>query len=390
VDRAERSLAAVTPWLRGLLLAATPLAAGCRATGVVTAPDAEVQPASSPATLEGALQAWIAQPGRVGVSAAVIRPDGSLWTGARGLARAGEPLRPDHQIAVGSITKTVTAALVLQLSEAGRLALDDTVAEWLGALEDVPPQITLRQLLNHTCGIGNYTLDPAFAPALAADPARRFTPQEVLALFLLPPRFAPGARTEYTNTSFLLLGLVAEAASGRRVADLWRERFWGPLGVDEVFLPPDEAARGSVADAWVGSSAATLRQTDPLQNVAGFSSRWAAFGRMASPRAVARWGRALFGGDVLEPSTRGQMLQFVPPEATTGVESGSGLGVRRYAYGGREQWGHSGASAEGSAILLYEPASGVTLAVAMNQSPATHASSHFALAGDLLRLAGDR
>jgi D-alanyl-D-alanine carboxypeptidase len=366
------------------------LAAGCGAEGVVTPAAGGAPPSASPSTLEGVLQEWIAQPGHVGVSAAVIRADGSVWTGASGLARAGAPLRPDHQIAVGSITKTVTAALVLQLWQEGRLGLDDKVGEWLGALDDVPPQITLRQLLNHTGGLGNYTLDPAFAPAIAADPARRFTPREVLALFLPPPRFAPGARTEYTNTSFLLLGLVAEAASRRRVAELWRERLWGPLALDEVFLPPDEAARGSVAHAWVGSSAATMRETDPLRNVAGFSSGWAAFGLVASPRAVARWGRALFAGDVLGPSAREQMLQFVPPESTTRVESGSGLGVRRYAYGGREQWGHSGASPEGSSIFLFEPASGLTVAVAMNQSPATHASSHFTLAGDLLRVATGR
>ena len=371
------------------LLAALALDAGCGASDSVTSPTAGAR-AAPPSTPAEALQAWIAEPGHVGVSAAVIQSDGSLWTGTAGLARTGEPLRPEHQIAMGSITKTLTGALVLQLSQEGRLRLDDSVGTWLGALDDVPPQISLRQLLNHTCGLGNYSLHPAFEPTLLADPARRYAPREVLALFLPPPRFAPGARTEYTNTSFLLLGLVAEAAGGRGVAAAWRERFWGPLALEEAFLPADEAARGSVANAWVGTSAATMRETEPLRNVAGFSARWAAFGLLASPRAVARWGRALFAGQVLEPATRQQMLQFVPPEGTITVESGCGLGVRRYAYGGREQWGHSGASPEGSSIFLFEPSSGITVAVAMNQSPATHASSHFALAGDLLRLAGGR
>lgn len=170
-----------------------------------------------------------------------------------GPARTGEPMRPDHQIAMGSITKTVTAALVLRLAQEGRLDLDDAVGRWLGALDNVPPQITLRQLLNHTCGLGNYSAHPAFAATVASDPSRSFDPRELLGLFLPPPAFPPGAATEYTNTAFVVLGLVAEAAGQRGVAAAWRERFWGPLGLEEVFLPlalagaTDGSSRGSPA-----------------------------------------------------------------------------------------------------------------------------------------------
>jgi D-alanyl-D-alanine carboxypeptidase len=317
------------------------------------------------------------------VSAAVILRDGSQWTGTAGLARTGEALRPDHQIAVGSITKTVTAALVLQLGEEGRLALDDRVERWVPGLAHVPAQVTLRQLLNHTSGVANYTLHPAYAPTLAAEPTRRFSPRELLALFPGPPVFAPGEQTDYTNTAFVVLGLVAEAAGAREIAAAWRKRFWDPLRLDEVFLHPDEPAGGPVANAWVGNPAAL--ETEPLRNVAACSSRWAAFGLFASPRAVARWGRALFVGSVLSAESRAEMLRFAPPMPGT-LETGSGLGVRRYAFGGREQWGHSGATEDASSLLLHEPSSGVTVAVAMNQSPGSHGSSHFPLASELLRL----
>jgi D-alanyl-D-alanine carboxypeptidase len=183
----------------------------------------------------------------------------------------------------------------------------------------------------------------------------------------------------------VLLGMVAESAGGVEVAAQWRARFWGPLGLDEVFLPPDEPPLGSVANAWVGGSAATQREVEPLANVAAFSARWAAFGLVASPRDVARWARALFAGNVLGPAARREMLTVVPA-GEAGFETGWGLGVRRYGYLGREQWGHSGAADEGSSLVLHEPSSGVTLAVAMNQSPASHGSSHFLLAGELLRI----
>lgn len=371
----------------GALAAVAGAALAC-SSGAGTSP---TPAASEPRTLAEALQqpldAWLADPGRRGVSAAVIPADGSLWTGTAGLARTGEPLRPEHQIAVGSITKTVTAALVLQLAREGRLSLDDPVGAYVTGLDNLPPEVTLRQLLNHTCGLANYTLAPDFAATLAEDPARRFAPRELLELFLGPPEFAPGTRTDYTNTAFVVLGLVAEAAGGGSIELQWRERFFAPLGLDEVFLPPYEEPHGSVANAWVGTSPTSEREVEPLANVAGFSARWAAFGLVASPRDVARWARALFAGPVLDAASRGEMLRFVPDAGAISVETGSGLGVRRYAYLGREQWGHSGATGDGSSIVVYEPASGLTVALAMNQSPATHGSSHFALAGELLRIA---
>jgi D-alanyl-D-alanine carboxypeptidase len=364
------------------------LASGCGAGTPPWDPTPAASPPRTGAALQAPLDAWLLRDaGRRGVSAAVMLADGTLWTGTAGLARTGEPLRSDHQIAVGSITKTATAALVLRLAEEGRLTLDDTIGRWRLGLAHVPPQLTLRQLLNHTCGLANYTLHPEFAATLSLEPARRFAPREVLELFLAPPVFAPGERTEYTNSAFVVLGLVAEAADGRAVAEQWRARLWGPLGLAEVFLPPDEAARGAVANAWVGGSPSTQREVDPLANVAGFSSRWAAFGLVATPREMARWARALFGGPVLSAESRREMQSVVPGSGEIPQETGSGLGVRRYGYDGREQWGHSGAAAEGSSIVLHEPASGVTLALAMNQSPASHGSSHFALAGELLRIA---
>jgi len=383
--------ATVTDRRRALALigAAGACAAFCGGRDRAAAGGTRPTPAATPDALQAQLDRWASLPDHVGVSAAVLQLDGGLWTGAAGLARVGEPLRPDHQIAVGSITKTVTAALVLQLAQEGRLGLDDPTGSWLGSVRNVPPQITLRQLLNHTCGLANYTGNPAFASTIAADPSRRFAPLELLDLFLGPPAFAPGSGTQYTNSAYIVLGLVAESAGGRPITAHWRDRFFRPLALDEMFLPPDEEARGNVAHAWVSGTAAS-DETDPLLNVAGFSSRWAAFGLMSSARNVARWGRALFAGPVLEAAARQQLLQFVPAAGNAPVETGSGLGVRRYAYAGREQWGHSGAAPEGSSIFVFEPSSGLTVAVAMNQSPATHASSHFELLGELLGAARPR
>jgi D-alanyl-D-alanine carboxypeptidase len=317
------------------------------------------------------------------VSAAVILADGSTWEGTAGPARTGEALQPHHQLVIASITKTVTSALVLQLAEEGRLGLDDSVGRWLGELRNVAPQITLRQLLNHTSGVANYTTHPAFAAALAADRSHVFTPRELLDRFVGTPDFAPGQGTLYSNTGFLLLGLVAEAASGQPIANEFRLRFWNPLGLEEVFLPIAEPARGIVANAWMSASGG-LREVDPLANPAALSARGVAWGLIASAGNVARWGRALFAGDVLGAEMRLEMLQFVPAAGNIAPETGSGLGVRRYLYDGREIWGHSGGAPDGASLLAHDPLSGITIAVIANQDQGTLGLAHFLLAGRLL------
>jgi CubicO group peptidase (beta-lactamase class C family) len=126
---------------------------------------------------------------------------------------------------------------------------------------------------------------------------------------------------------------------------------------------------------------------NPLDNVSGFTTSWSAFGLVATPLDVARWGRALFTGDILNEDMTGEMLQFAPAAGNIPIESGVGLGIRRYLYNDGVQWGHSGAFREGSSIFVFDPESGVTVSLAMNQSSNLHHASHFYLIEDLLAIA---
>jgi D-alanyl-D-alanine carboxypeptidase len=330
------------------------------------------------AALDGALQSWAAAPGHRGVTASVVWPDGAQWSGAAGLAAADEPIRPEHLIGIASITKTMTAAVVLQLVDEGVLRLDDPLSRWLPPIAGVEPAITLRQLLNHTNGLGNYTLSPALGAALDADPTRPFSADELLA-FIGPARFAPGERTEYTNTAFLLLGRVAEAATGRPIVELYRQRLWTPLDLHGVFMPGVEEPPGPVAVA-AGRGGVFL----PLDFPALLSIGQAAFGLFADASTVARWGRALFAGAVVSAERQAEMRALVPAAGNIPGETGAGLGIRGYHYLDRDQVGHSGGMAFGSSLLLFDPDTGVTVAVLMNQG---QNAGHFQLAPQLLALA---
>lgn len=363
-----------TPPLRHLPLVATLAVlclAGCHSAGAPTGPGADV-PVSG--TLQAIIDEWARQPGHEGVSASVVFPNGSQWTGVAG--RSGNaPLKPNDLISIGSITKTMTAAVILQLVDEGRLTLDDPLSRWLPSRPFVTPAITIRQLLNHTNGLDNYTRSAALGQAIDQNPSHVFTSDELLT-FIGPPHFAPGAGTEYTNTAFVLLGEVAEHVTGESIVSLWQTRLWDRFGVSEVFLPLVQSAPGPVALA-----ATSFGVVSPLDYPALASVGGTAFGLMATARAIATWGHALFAGAVLSGSMQQQMRAMVPAAGNIPGESGAGLGIRGYTYLGHSQIGHSGGSSFGSALLLHDPSTSVTVAVLVNQS---QGAGHFDLAPALL------
>src|SRR5262249_41957723 len=151
-----------------------------------------------------------------GCSAAVDLPGQPTWLGTSGSSYAGVPITSDLLFAIGSNTKTFTAALVLQLVDRGLLSLDAPLSSLLPQHTNVNPRITVRQLLDHTSGLFDYMNDDAaqvFA-AITADRSRIWTPEEILSTFFGPPHFAPGASWRYSNTNFLIAGMIDEAVIG--------------------------------------------------------------------------------------------------------------------------------------------------------------------------------
>jgi D-alanyl-D-alanine carboxypeptidase len=328
--------------------------------------------------LKAAIDSWAATAGHEGVSASVVFPDGSQWTGVAGNVGGSAPLLPEHLIWVASLTKTMTGAIILQLADENALDLDDPLSRWLPARPNVDPAITLRQLLNHTNGLDNYTNSEALSAAAAAAPTKVFTANELLA-FIGPPHFPPGTRTEYTNTAFVLLGQVAEAVTGRSIVDLYHRRLWDPLGLTEIFLPGYEPPAGPVAPAL--SAAGVVA---PLDHLSLLSTGNSAFGLLSNARTLARWGNQLFTGHVISDLMQQQMRTLVPAAGNIPGESGAGLGIRSYDYLGRTEIGHSGGCPYGSSLLLHDPETRVTVVVLMNQG---QGADHYTLAPRLLEIA---
>ena len=162
--------------------------------------------------------------------------DATFRFGSRVLGGDELPATSDHY-RIGSITKTMTSTVILQLVQEGELSLDDPISKYR---HDVPngDTITIAELLDMRSGLAGYTEDPVFGRAVDEDPQRIWSPDELLAMaFSAPASSSPGTTWHYSNTNYVLLGLVMEDVTGQTVPELFQERLFDPLGMDSTVMP---------------------------------------------------------------------------------------------------------------------------------------------------------
>ncbi|MDM5268132.1 serine hydrolase domain-containing protein [Bacillus wiedmannii] len=166
---------------------------------------------------------------------------GKTWSYAAGVANLSskKPMKTDFRFRIGSVTKTFTATVVLQLAEENRLNLDDSIEKWLpGVIQGNgydDKQITIRQLLNHTSGIAEYTRSKSFD---LMDTKKSYRAEELVKMGIsMPPDFAPGKSWSYSNTGYVLLGILIETVTGNSYAEEIENRIIEPLELSNTFLP---------------------------------------------------------------------------------------------------------------------------------------------------------
>ncbi len=303
-----------------------------------------------------------------GMTAEVIFPDGSRWSGATGFAALDRELAAETgtTFVTGSITKTFVTTAVMQLQEEGVLSIDDSLADWL---PDYPnaENITLRQLLSHTSGVYNYFLHPEYNLRVFNEPDHHWTPQEVLDEFVLEPKFAPGTGYHYSNTNFVLLGLVLEEATGQSLGDVFRDRLLGPVGLADTYCqcagpPPPGGARGYL-----------VRQTGPVGLDDGtdyrptLSAATVAFGAgdiVSTAADLADWVRTVYGGHLLEDESLALMTDY---QSSTYSGGTYGLGTRTRVFGNARMFGHTGSLRGYAAAMWHFPDTDLTIVVLTNR-----------------------
>ena len=310
-----------------------------------------------------------------GVEATVILPDGRTWTGVSGdaVASTHAKVTPQTPFAIASVTKTFTAALILRLAEEGRLAISDPLSRWL---PDYPnaARITLRMLLQHTSGLADFFQNPKFDALLKSSKRRVWTPGAVLP-YVAKPAFPPGMGWGYSNTNYVLLGLVAEKAGGAPWADQVRRDFLAPLGLASTYVqgagtPAVPPAHANTMFIGYGGKILPKDLSDGTVIVPFTSVTTAAFsaGSIASTSGdLARWAKALYGGDVLGPASKAAMLTF-DPDIVRYAALAYGLGVSRVKIDGRfVAYGHTGALDGTRAAIRWLPKQQLSVAVEFNR-----------------------
>lgn len=357
---------ALLPLLLAILLALLP--AGAPRAAAQPAPEAF--PPELAAALDAALEASRLAAGAPGALLYVSAPGLGAHTAASGLAdvATGAPLTPDARVRLASITKPFVATVAMQLVQEGWLLLDHSVEHWLPGLVPGGEQITVAQLLRHTSGLPDYLSDGIVARA-RREPERVWAPEELVAEGLSKPRrFAPGApgRWAYSNTNYILLGMIIERVTGNSLEFELRQRIFEPLGLRGAALAPPTADPGDLARGYVGGRDYTALN---------MSVAWAAGGMTASVSDVGAFAEALFGGRLLRPETQAAMLAFEGTGGAWGIaDLAYGLGMMRRALPAagvapeaRLALGHTGALGGYRTAMWHFPQSGVTIVVALTR-----------------------
>jgi D-alanyl-D-alanine carboxypeptidase len=271
-----------------------------------------------------------------GMTATVMTADGT-WSGAVGEADDVRDLRVDDQFAIASITKSMIAAQVMSMVEAGELGLDDPVADHLPRdLHFDTNGATIRDLLSHRSGIPD-DYDLLRGPVLG-DPLREWTPADVLNV--VPTMRDPVGAFEYAETNYLLLSQVIEHVRGRPLADVLRDGVLAIDGVERLVYQPDEEPTEPIAMPGGTSTPGLETRGGYLPSLAAVTA-FSGSGVMASDApSLARWWQALCAGEIVSQASLTEMSAFDPDLLV--FDGGYGLGLFNPAFGHAPAVGHGG------------------------------------------------
>ena len=340
-----------------------------------------------PAAVQDLVDATMKELGVPGAVVMLRTPQGEV-VASYGTTELGTDDRPDAgtHFRIASITKTMTSAVILQLVQEGKIELDDPVTKYI---PDVPggDGITIAQLLEMRSGLYSFTDDPAIAQTMDDDPTRVYTPQELLAIaYAQPPMFPPGSDYYYSNTNYVLLGLIIEQLDGRPLAASFEERLFKPLGMTNTSFPAVDSHTipapfshgylyGSASHVMLGTplyteeeaaaaKAGTLQPNDFTDINHSFS--FAAGAVISTAADLATWLNALGSGKVLKPE-----MQRIWQDSAKIVDPKNSYNW--YGYGiGQLKWGsntidlHGGETPGFNSEAAYDPDNDMTFVIWTN------------------------
>jgi D-alanyl-D-alanine carboxypeptidase len=305
-----------------------------------------------------------------GASVAILVPDVGIWKGAYGQSHTGVPINSGMAMTIGSNTKTYIATLLLKLQEMNKLNINDTIGKWIQNKPYVNGGVTIKQLLNHTSGFGDFSFNPAFIDAIRNNLTRVWDPEEAYPYFEPPYFTPPGSSYSYSDQNYVLAGMVIKAVTGKPVEKSMRELLLAPLNLPNTVYYPFETTPLTIPHSW--SADFNVSNTfEDLNAVYGYtikpfcSADNAAGGMLSTAEENARFWNRLLSGKIINQVSLSQMKQFI--ETGGGQGYGLGLVVQANAFNGRSVYYHDGYVPGSINSNAADTKSGVCISILTNQ-----------------------
>ena len=306
-------------------------------------------PSASAATtadrqLDAVLKRLVAMKGGPPGAISIVQRDGQRKVHRAGVAnlRDRTPMRSTDRMRIASMSKAFSGAVALSLVEKGVLSVDDTIAKWLPSLPGAWGQVTLRQLLDHTSGLPDYTKDKTLLALLARRPHTLFLPLGTVLTYVAdePLSFAPGTQYVYSNSDNIVVALMAEAATGRTYDDLLASEVYTPAGLIQTSMP--DGFR--IPAPYIHGYDMTENPPPDISTALAMSFVWASGGILATPDDVTRFIRAYAGRKLFGSAVQDQQLQLVDghSEPIGPGRNKAGMGIFQYSTRCGVVYGHTG------------------------------------------------
>lgn len=316
--------------------------------------------------LSKGLAGWMERLDIPGAVVGIWAPGEGEWVIARGKAyiAGNEAMKTNLRFRLGSITKTFTATVILTLIDEGKLSLDDKLSKYVSGVPG-GDQITIRMLCNNTSGLFNYGEDPKFVEDLVADPQKKYTPREIVDFAISRPAyFDPGKGFHYSNTNFILQGMIIEKITGRPVAEAYNKRIIEPLGLKNTYFAEGTALKSPYAHGY-GEAQDGSGKLQDYTNWLDMSVDWTAGAMVSNLYDLKTWAKAFSTGALLKPTSHKEQIKGVEMPDSGGY-SKYGLGMFTMgAFGG-----HDGMLPGYNTAMFYLPSSDSTYIVLFNKSQA--------------------
>lgn len=287
---------------------------------------------------------------------------------------AKTPMKPTDRMPAGSTGKTFAAALAMQLIKDGKISLDDKIEKYLGkepwfARLPNAKDVTIRMLMNHTSGIVRYEFKKEFTDFLTAHPDKVWSPEDRLAyLFDEKPPFEAGKGWDYSDTNYIVLGMIMERVMGKQFYDEARRRFVKKFKLDDTIAQEGMVMNG-VVQGYAGATNPFGGKDKMIENgkfIVNPQLEWTGGGWASTGHDLARWAKVMYEGKAFDPSMLPVMLDGVPARLGRDAKYGLGVIIRPTTLG--TSYGHSGFFPGYMTEMMYFPDHKFAIAVQVNTS----------------------